>query len=198
MTKIKMELLVLILVLTVAGCATTTTNDSWSSPGYAGTVSEPVLIVGMSKDKRLRTIFEQSVRDDLGKAGVRAVISSEVAPEYEQLRREIIEPIVKREGYGSVFIARLVDRRREIYLIPGRSNGRVWNHGYSGAWRNTYQPDTYITADLIFISMELYDVKSGEMVWTATTESFNPRTTSEVASSLSALAMKSMKEHGLL
>ena len=182
--------LMLILVL-VSACSSSTMRGSWANPDHIGKI-ENVYVVGFTQDELVRRIFEDSFGSSLTNRGVNTVSSYKDLPASEEFNREEIIKTMAEKGFDSVLFTKVVSQRSETVTNPGYATGGYSSGfggrggyggrgryggrgGYGGGWGNyygrsydvTYMPST--TTDFVILTIEsvLYDLKTEEMIWSA-------------------------------
>jgi hypothetical protein len=75
------RVLLALLALTAAGCASTTLDGTWTWPEFAGKrLQGTVMVVGVARDDTVRRIYEDTMVAQLAARGVTAVRSYETVP----------------------------------------------------------------------------------------------------------------------
>ena len=172
------------LLMVVAGCASISVSNQWKDPHWAGPPAANVLVVGITKSETLRRIFEDRFVQQLQSASLTASVSyaqiSSGAASNDQLRA-----LIKSTGAQAVLTTRVERVDRRIDVTPtGPAYGGFYGW-YGAAWASTPMITQY---DVITLETSVWDVKSGTLVWTATTQNVAsndiPKTTAQLAQTL--------------
>jgi hypothetical protein len=176
--KVARLFLVLLLGVFSAGCCNTELDGSWMSPSFSGPRFTSFVVMGVSRDATLRRVAEDAFVSQLALRGIRAVPSYQIFPsDPEHLTREQIERAVKEQAVQGAIIARVSKVDKEARTGGGFSSG-AGNGGFVGhyqqGWSGSYVGGgTTYQYDVVTVDVQLYDVKSVEMVWSGVTRTFD-------------------------
>ena len=199
-------------MLLATACATTKVTSDWKDPSYAKKPGK-MLVMALLDDGGQRRLLEDELTNKLKSAGVDAVPGYTVLPETGTAAKEVIEAKVRELGADSVFMTRLVDRRKVEQYVPGSGayyppSGYHSMYGYYG-----YQPYAYgygaggvgpytpgYTKETVYNIAEanLYDAATGKLVWSARTESEMRGNDRKAVDSYASQIVKSLKKQGLV
>lgn len=193
MNNLLTTMLLATIFLTALGCSSTTMSGSWRSPDYSGQISK-VYIVGMSRQETGRRIFEDGFGRQLAAFGVETISSYKDFPVAEETHKETIAEKVATNGCDSVLLSRVLGKRTEQVVTPGRVTSysygpyysrrgyyrptpyyRDWGSYYNRSHQMVYQPPTVTTFEVVTIESVLYDTRSGELIWSAQLETVTER-----------------------
>ena len=169
--KLFYSILILFLI-TLAGCTKNPhVTDLWMDEAYDGKQYGKILVIGVAEKMTFRNLFEGELVRQLKNRGVEAVHSYIILPDNKMLTREIALSAIERSDIDSVLITSVVDRsKRTVYYSIAGSNPYSY---YYGLYNTTYgagKTSSY-DIDILFLKMNLYDVKSEKLIWSMTTES---------------------------
>jgi hypothetical protein len=127
-----------------------------------------------------------------------------VAPDRKDLGLESIKRKVRDLGLKSVIVTRLVGIEKERYYVPGQSY--VVPYGYYYRFRGyypraytlAYEPGYWAEYKIAKLETNLYDAESDKLIWSAASESIDPRSAEEVVTALSDQIVDSLSRYGLL
>lgn len=201
------SLLLIFTVLLLSSCASTKLTNSWYDTEYSGkNLLQDVLIIGISKDETVRRLFEDRFVAILDQAGIDAIQSYSLKASDIQPTRAAVEEAVKEADAKFVLITRhLSTDTTEHYRPPERVTvyadpyySRVYRY-YPMAYREVYYTPGY-SYEVTTVSMEsnLYDASTEKLVWSAQSQSVDPKMTQKYIDVLIDVFTKDMKEKGLL
>lgn len=149
---------IFLVVLILAGCASTSLTNQWSSPDFSGSPLKKLMVVGVSEQSGPRRIFEDGFADALRSAGVQAVPSYTVIPEDGQANQAVLEQAVRDVGADGVLITRLVSTDTKTRIEPSRVYGPAGGfYGwYGSAWGGVYQPARVYQYDIVTAETALF------------------------------------------
>jgi hypothetical protein len=178
-------LFVLVLLVLLAGCSSTSLVGSWREPRYQGPPMSRILVIGVSEDGTMRRIFEGQFTRSLQERGLQALPSYNLIPEDGQVPEERIAEAVRQAGADGVLMTRTVKSETETAVLPGYTrtlvmpgpadhrpstahHGSLYGH-YSSAW-TTYVPPTVTEYQVLTLETDLWSVPRNERVWSGVTQ----------------------------
>lgn len=196
---------VFLVALLAAGCASTTLQSTWMDPGYTGGPFRKFFVVGLSaRDVTGRRVFEDIVVAKLQAAGVQAVPAWQSFRDEGQGNEAAMDAAVAQSGADAVLMTRLlgVDTRINVspMMVPGPMAGfgpgfgPGWWGGYAG-WYAIPQVTQYRIATA---ETTLFEVRTHKIVWSATSETFNPKSVQQEAPGLADAVIKALQARGLI
>ena len=214
-TIVKLFCLIAIGVM-LAACSSSYITGSWASPEFKGQIKN-AYIVGIAKKEVNRRIFEDTFSRELSNHGVRGISSYKDLAEGQKMDDEIIKQKMKANGADSVIITQLVNQRTESVTSPGRVSGyssgpyyggrgyydrpnyyRNWGSYYNRRVDITYEPPT--TTEFLILTVEsvLYDLKTGEMIWSGQLETVVESSIEKMMQDYVQAVAKDLKGKGLI
>ncbi len=140
----------------LAACATTKFTSVWKDETYQGH-PDKIMVIGVSKTPAIRRLTEDEFVQELKDHETSAIASYTALPDQSLGDKGAINTTAKEVGADTVLIIKVV----------GRKTGTT-----GGPWE-TYE-DEYVD-----IETNIYDVKSGKLVWTASSETWINENASE-------------------
>ena len=183
-----------LLTVLVSGCTTTKITNTWKSPEYKGGPVKKVAILAVDNRSLLREILENHFSNYMIERGQPAFRTHNVLSLQEiKDNREGAVATVKKEGVDSVLIVRLInstmrstlvrqtDNAVYMPLITGMESGPYgWYDAYSVAYMDvsTVRGNTDET---LYLQSSLYDLTTGQMIWSCLSTSHIKEQTDRVA-----------------
>ena len=130
-------------------CATTKLTSVWKDEAYQGHPAK-IMVIGVSNMPATRRLYEDEFVKELKDHETDAIASYAALPDQSLADKGAIHTKAKEVGADTVLITKTVGRKTE-------TTGSPWEH---------YQ-DEYID-----IEPNIYDVKSGNLIWTALSETW--------------------------
>lgn len=165
-------LVLVLLALAAAGCATTSLVSSWTDESWSGGKRTKLLVVGVARDASLRRLYEDEFVRRAAAAGVQAVQSYRFVPEDGPVSEERLRKAVAESGADGVLTSALVAVTQEAVVSPGFA-GPPPGFGYYGfyrwGWGGAYVPPTVRTYYVFFIETRLHDAGTNALLWAGTT-----------------------------
>jgi hypothetical protein len=195
--------------LMLAGCASTTLQSTWMDPGFTGGPFKKIFVVGLSaRDVTTRRVFEDVVVGKLQAAGVQAVPAWQSFQAEGAVTEAAMEAAVAQSGADGLLLTRLlgIDTRTSVstMMVPGPVMGPGFGPGFGpgagwwgpyASWQAVPQVTQYQIATA---ETTLFDVKTRRIVWTATSQTFNPTSVQREAPGLADAVIGALQTRGLL
>ncbi len=187
MTQILKLLAAIGLVLYLSACSTASIITSWQNPEISTKVSRPY-IIGISKDDTKRRVFEDSARAKLMAEGVSPIASYHNLPTSEENDKGVIARKAAEKGADSILMVRVIDRRTETRVQPGRVTTQVtaplytdtaltmppfppdshyhdYGRYYARSYEVVYEPPREIHFKVGTVEANLYDSRTDQLLW---------------------------------
>ncbi|MBW2476284.1 MAG: hypothetical protein JRE63_03045 [Deltaproteobacteria bacterium] len=209
-------ILIIVGVLSLAACSSTSMMGSWSSPDFDRKIGS-VYIIGIAKNDLNRRIFEDTFNREFASYGIKAVSSYKDLPKSQDIDEEAIKQRTIATGTDSVILTQLVNQRKESVTSPGRISGyssgpyyggrgyydrpnyyRSWGSYYNRRTDITIEPPT--TTEFVVLTVEsvLYDLKSGEMIWSGQLETVVDGNIEKMMQDYVKVVTEDLKSKGLI
>ena len=200
-------LVMMVCLATLAYGKSTKLIVSWKNPEYSGTRFHRILVLGMSAKPGVRADFEDALSALITQAGVEAVPGNTILlrPEGTKLDLNYLKTQVSTFKIDAVIVSRLVKVDKTITYVPGTPYMPYPYYGsfygyYGALYPVVYSPDYLREDTTVRVETNLYAVTSGEgqLVWTGTSDTFNPKSADKAISGLSKLIMKELQKAAIL
>ena len=188
----------------LVACGTTTEiPNAWHNPAHEGSPYQKVFVIGVGENDTNRRLFEDQFAATLSDKGGVASPSYGALPHSERLTEPQIRGAIQGGGYDGVVVTRLlgVEEKTEYvpprtYTVPGHYYGY---YGYYGSsWDVVHEPGYYQTHTIVRLETNLYDVGSGDLVWSGQSETFNPSSLADSIDSVTKAVAKRMRKESLV
>ncbi len=219
MNNYKLALSGLCGLLLMSGCASNTKLlNTWSDPDNTASYGD-ILIVGISDSEQKRRAYESFFIANLQDKGINAVASYTVIDNKEELNlqgekgalRKIVKSAIKGSDIDAVLVSHVVSIEQEDIYRPSLDYQPVYSsayynrpyyggmYGYHG-YVTTYvqQPGYYTEEQIYVLETNLYDVKSGELVWTTRSRTFAPDSMEQAVNDISNLIIADLVSRKLV
>lgn len=182
----------IILVLAIlSSCNASKLTGSWSK-GEAPKNYNKTAVLVMTPKTTARAIFEVDMMESLKEKGINATHTMDIFPMAgtkgitesftEAEIQEVMDEKLAKNNVDVIMIIALLDREQEQKYVQGASVGITMPytygggyHGYYGyAYGNVYNTGYYTTTTSYMIQTNLYEVATGELIYTAQTKTTDP------------------------
>ena len=193
------QVFLLLCAVLLTSCASTSVIESWVEPDLNKSYKNP-MILASSDSQQTRRIYEQHFVDELKKLGVTAVPSYTLINSKQKLTRETVEAAIKDTDIDAVLVTYLVSADAEL-----KHHDSPVGHSYTGSPEENMVSATMITTrgrtsskEIINLKNDLFDAKSGEIVWSARTESVAPSSIDQVIREVTERLINGMIDDGVI
>ena len=165
------------LVALLSGCQSTTVRSAWFDTNFTGPPLRKLVVSGFANNIADGRVFEDAFVEKLRAVGVEAVAGHSVGLGDANLSEAAFVGAVLNSGAQGLLLVRLlgVDTRTQVTttMVGG---GMGWGTGPWGTTAWPMMPVQQVSQyDLATVETKLFDVKTKQLVWAATTTTFNPR-----------------------
>ncbi|RLD20831.1 MAG: hypothetical protein DRI71_09895 [Bacteroidetes bacterium] len=196
MKQIRNLTLLFLVAIALQGCYSTSISASWMSEAHHPRNFKKLMVIGMSTNVAARATFEDELVYYMRLKGINAVAASSVMPPDRALVNESPEVQKKRlvdEGFDGVFAISLLEKNESTKYVYGSNDYMPTSFygGYYGSfysyyphmYSNVYQPGYYAASTEIIMNSSLFDVESGELLWSAQSDTSDPSSVDDAAHS---------------
>ncbi len=221
----KKLLIVLVAGMILAGCSPSTElRMSWKTGDYAPKKFSKIGIIALMKSNEARVDVETGVAEALRLKGINSIVTYDLWPfannqeimkkmglSQEQLK-EVIQQKVAEQKMDGLLIITLFDAFKEKRYVPGNSvsvgvgispgmypaYGYPYYSYYGYAFNTMTTPGYYEDASTYFIESNLYDIASGNLIWTGQTSTEMQSSLETEAEKFGRILVKGMLQGGVL
>jgi len=183
---------------------------SWKNPACCPTKKfHRVLALGLSDKTVVRADFEDALAAELSSKGYDAVPGNTILlrPAGTQLDLDYLREQIRAQQIEAVVVSRLVKVDESITYVPGTAYFAPYSYyntfyGYYGTlYPVVYSPGYLQKEKKVRVETNLYFVNgapNGELLWTGTTDTFNPSNVHNVIKGLVDLVVTKMQKDEVL
>jgi hypothetical protein len=198
----------LAMVATVAWANGAKLVVSWKNPAYSGAQPKRVLVIGMSEDPAIRADFEDDMAAAIAKDGVEVIPGNHILlrPDSPDMDENYLKGQIRDHKIDAVLTSRMirVDKSQTYisgasYVVPFTYYNTFWGY-YGTVYRQVYTPGYLRNDTTVRIETNFYSTagESGELIWTGTSETFNPSSAKKTIDGVVKTIAKEFKKKGIL
>jgi hypothetical protein len=200
--KFRSPFVLLALVTLVAGCQTTSIQSAWYDTNFRGGPMRKIVVVGSVESVSDGRVFEDIFAEKLRAAGVEGVAGHTVIADDARGGDAPFAAAVAKSGAQGLLLVRVlrVDTRTQVSttMVPG---GMGW--GWGGGWGSPFGPSMVPVQqvsqyDLASVESKLFDVQTKQLVWAATTTTFNPRSVARETPGFADVIIGQLAQRGII
>ena len=161
---------------------------------YKGRQLKSVMIVAMAKKPENRKTFEETFAKEFQSRGVKVLSSMGIVPQGMEPGKNLLKAEAEKQGIQHLLVIELVGIKEKKEEISNPLNGpgiTLPSHRYN-------MPKLGMKETRVKLKSRLYEFKTENIIWSAVSESINPKSTKEIVEQLSGKVMKNLKENNLL
>jgi hypothetical protein len=191
--------------LLLTACQTTSIQSAWFDSSFTGGPMKKIDVVAVGTNLTNRRVFEDIFAQKLRDAGVDGVAGYTVIPDEARAAEAPFNAAVTSTGAQGLLVVRLlgVDTKTQVSttMVPATGwGGSRWGGGWGGGmFGPPMVPMQEVSQyDLATVETSLFDVATGRVVWTATTQTVNPTTVQKEAPGYAEIIIGQLAARGLI
>jgi hypothetical protein len=180
-------------VFLIVSCAGTDLTETQVDDAYKGKPVSDILVIAVTGNEHNRRSYERKFVAHLKSAGVEAVASEKLIPMPGDLKikKETILSAVDQYKNDAVIITQLVGKEtKNVY-----QRGGVTRRGY---FRYTRNPGYSITSTEVRLETNLYDAKTGELIWSGISKTLSKDSTNRIMNDVIKTVITNLKKNKLI
>jgi hypothetical protein len=195
------------LVVLLSGCQSTSIRSAWFDSEFAGPPLRKIVVVGSIDSVADGRVFEDTFAERLRAAGVDGIAGHTVIADAARASEAPFVAAVVGSGAQGLLLVRLlgVETRTQVTTTmvpggmgwwgPGPWGGNQWG-GHSTRGRVPVQQVSQY--DLATVEAKLFDVQTKQLVWAATTSTFNPRSVARETPGFADVVISQLAGRGII
>ena len=199
--KIRSIFMVLVVAALVSGCQSTWIRSAWFDTDFTGPPLRKIVVVAgidvVTDARNLEDAFAARLRA----AGVDSVAGHTVAGISAATSDAAFADAVRASGAQGLLLVRLlgVDTRTQVSttMVQG---GMGWGRGPWGPTptRQMVPVQQVRQYDLATVETKVFDVQTRQLIWAATTSTFNPRSIARETPAFTDLIVDQLQDRGII
>ena len=190
----------------LCGCASSDrVVKTYEDPDFTGRAFANVLVVGVHQNATTRRRFESAVAEAIRARGAAASPSLNFMLSTDDLSRDSLLTIVKREGFDAVLVTRLLDAQVRVENREGRSTAEAQRRNdivLADFFRYDYieykDPMVSNTVSTVILATDLYDVASESKIWSVESSAVDKASVYETIKTTSSVLATALSRDGLI
>jgi hypothetical protein len=185
------------LGLVSSGCSTpTTVTGEWRDTSYTAGPMRNLLVFGGGMSEGNRRTLEDGFVSALATRGVHAMASYLMFPGSLPSNDEA-RAAAQRQGIDGVLVASERGINERTTIVPGSYGDGFWG-GYYAGWAGGWTPGYATTDQFVKFETSVWDANQGKLVWSSTTQTENPTSSTDFVKSLTKEVLPAMTQSGIL
>lgn len=195
----------------VACSSSTKITGSWRTKDSGKEMTfKRYAVIALSEKHSVRAEVEADLAAVLKSSERSAQRSIDILPpsfKGREMDKDLLLDTLQNAGFDAILIVSLLDVESETRYVPGQASylpsmrfgwyGSFW--GYYSYWQpRVYQPGYYTEDKVYYIEVNLYDIASESLIWSAQSETWNPSDLHTASKEFAQKVAKQMRKDGLL
>lgn len=205
----KTGLFLIIGALLFQGCMSTKFQATWKIPDFEGKSYEQLLVWALSDNVANRSTVEDELTYFLNLKGINTHSGSDILPYDRSIipeDKKVIKNKLLEKGYDAVLTIGLKDIKEETRYVQGTGYYNPMSYGYYGSfygyssymYGNVYQPGYYSSTEMIYLETNLWDVETGELIWSGQSKSTSQGSVDKTANAYARAVTTELISKGIL
>jgi hypothetical protein len=204
--------LIITITAVLSGCSPSTKIlGSWKSPEAESVGYSNLFVAALIGDNYVtKKTIEDDIDELLIQKGVQAISNLETVKPGLMLTNENKDQVVqeiKKSGRDGIMTIAIIDQTNETRYVPGTTSYSPMYYGggygrfggYYGMYGpSTYSPGYYATDKNFYIEINLYDLATEALVWSAQSETTNPASIDKAAQEFAYVVVDKMIKDGII
>jgi hypothetical protein len=200
--KKKLFLLSAVAFLVFISCSPSTRlTDVYVDETYQKKELKKVLVLGMAKDEWKRKVYENEFRKQLMDHNIEVLTAWQELPKGEQLNKETFEKYFKDKNVDAVLVSLEGGESTDKTLYGGSGSSHVYVgfYGFYASTASFYFSSEYLAEEkTVHMRTNLYETKEAKLVWSAKSQSYEPKNTGDVIKAVSSYVVDELFRTGYL
>ncbi|HKO02073.1 MAG TPA: hypothetical protein VJ032_10290 [Thermoanaerobaculia bacterium] len=183
----------------LAACATTSLQSAWYDTSYRGGPFRKILVVGVGANLTDRRVFEDIFAQQLNTAGTQGIPGYQFLPDDARQNEPGWNEGVTRSGADGLLLVRVLGVDTKTQVVTTMVPGPIYFGPYGRPWGPQMIAVPEVTQyDVATVETNLYDVKTKRVVWSGTTQTFNPSSVAKETPGFAKIIIGQLAARGLI
>jgi hypothetical protein len=200
-------ILTLVVGLSLTGFKSTKLLFTWMNPKYSGTHYKNIMVLAINGRASIRAEFEDQFCAAIARPGIQAIPSYSLLPRPDATPIDMnqLRDVVHGQNIDAVIASRLVKTTNKTTYIPGEVYTPFPYYGtfygyYEAVYPVVYTPGYLQVDKTAQIETNFYSTATpdGELVWTGTSDTVNPRTPTKGVDALVKILVQELQKQKII
>jgi hypothetical protein len=185
-----------------ASCTSTKMVSTWKDDKYEKGYLKKVMVVGVSQDSEIRSLFERTFAEKLKERGVDAYASVAILPGERTLAYETIKNEAVRREIESILVTKLMSVEEKKVFVqkydPITAGYHTFGTYYGEISEYSEKSGHYLKETTATLNTGIYDTATENVIWRGTSETIQYKKAKDVIDSLCNTVIVSLRMDHLL
>jgi hypothetical protein len=193
--------------LVLLGFNSTKLLFSWVNPSYSGAQFKNILVLAINGRASIRAEFEDQLSAAITRPGIQAIPSYSLLPRPDATPIDVnqLRDVIQGQNIDAIFVSRLIKYTKTVTDIPGYVYTPYPYYGtfygyYTEVYPVVYTPGYLQVDKAAQIETNFYSTAKpdGELIWTGTSDTVNPRTPTKGVDALVKILMQELQKQKII
>ncbi len=179
---------------------------SWRNPQHSTGKFKRILVIGMSARPGPRADFEDALSESVSKPGVEIIAGNTILlrPDASPLNLDYLRTQIREHKIDGLIVSRLVSIKESVtYIPPDFVAAHPYYNSFYGYYSTlypvVYSPGYLLQDKKVRIETNVYSISGSdsELVWTGTSDTFNPKNAKKVIKETVKLVARELDKDGI-
>lgn len=179
----------------------------WRNSDFTGTVDN-ILIIAVSDQPAVRRLFEDTFVKELAELGVSAKPSYQLLTDEQIASKDALEAAIRTRSMDAVLVASVIGVEEISTYTPPTYTYTYTPSNFDPHYRDYHSyfnhavrvatPGYWDKYEVLKLESNLYDSASQQLIWSVQSESFDPRSATQLIDDQITVAIRSLRNTGLI
>jgi hypothetical protein len=193
--------------LSMLGFKSTKLVFTWMNPNYSGTHFKNIMVLAINGHASIRAEFEDQLCAAIARPGIQTVPSYSLLPRPEATPIDLnqLRNVVQGQNIDAVVASRLVKYNKTTTYVSGQIYTPFPYYGtfygyYNAIYPVVYSPGYLQVEKFAQIETNFYSTAKadGELIWTGTSDTVNPKTPTKGVDALVKLIVQELEKQNII
>ncbi|MGE5811782.1 MAG: hypothetical protein ACM339_09785 [Ignavibacteria bacterium] len=192
---------IMVLPLLLSCSSSTELTDVFVDDSFSGKEFKKILVLGLAKDEWKRKVYENEFRSQLLNYKVEVLMAWQELPKGEQLNRETFEKYFREKSVDAILVAIEGGESSDKTLYSGGGSSHVYVgfYGFYASTASYYFNSEFLAEEkIVFMRANLYETNEGKIIWSAKSQSYEPKNTGDVVKAVSRKVIADINRMGYI
>ncbi|MGB5276248.1 MAG: hypothetical protein WBO16_11985 [Gammaproteobacteria bacterium] len=202
--------LTLVFAISLSSCANTKFTKQWLAEDFDQEPYDDILVLVVADKMGNRQDAENYIVEKLGETGIDAMPSFDILPKTETIDRDAVGKAIDGLQLDAVIVMFATGVTEEEYFVPARRFGVYAGYGYGHSHYDSfynyyphavnyvYIPGYDNTHYVVALETSLFDLNTGNMVWSGQSNTFAPESVDDVIHNITVLTISELKKKRII
>jgi hypothetical protein len=183
-----------VAIAIAGGCSSAHMQHTWRDPSFAGPIEfKKTVALALQPDGDVRRAAEDEMVKQMGPG--RAVAGYTIVTDDDRKNMDKMKSKLVANGVDGAVTMKIMGSHQQTTYVPGDPG---YPGFYGGMGGMGYDPGYVVTDTIVNIQTNIYSVADGKLIWSGTSESFDPSQTRKAVADVAKAVVADLRKDKLL